>query len=99
MYQTKRTGRDSLALCGIWPIGAPPASNAAPVPTTEPAAPFAPFTSMTCSRSTTAALDEPVLVIDVDTVTSAFAPTLAGLTLGSPSANDPHPGDGATVCT
>ncbi len=78
-----------------WPIGVPPESNAAPVPMTEPTVPFAPFRSMTCSRSTTAALDEPVLVIDVDTVTLAFAPTLAGLTFGSPMANDPLPANSA----
>ena len=79
----------------IWPIGAPPASNAPPVPTTEPTVPFLPSRSMTCSRSTTAALDEAVLVIDADTVMSAFAPTLAGLTLGSPMANDPLPANSA----
>ena len=65
------------------------------MPTTEPIVPFAPFRSMTCSRSTTAALDEPVFVIDADTVTSALAPTLAGLTLGSPMANDPLPANSA----
>jgi len=62
--QTKRTARIRSRSAGL-ADGAPPESNAVPVPMTEPAVPFAPSRSMTWSLSTTERSRSRWLLIDV----------------------------------